>query len=99
MEALYPCADDQGDSQTGSSAMSTTPLSHQLGRRLEEIDRQISTCLTDIRRNLAELERVSQRGDAPRTDGRLGGQSDGRFADALDKAMKRGGGTGVGGTR
>jgi len=74
--------------------MTTTPLSHQLGRRLEEIDRQISTCLTDIRRNLAELERVSQQGDTPRTGD--------RFADVLGKAMGRrpgGGATPAGGAR
>lgn len=62
--------------------MQTTPLSHQLGRRLEEIDRQIHTCLRDIRRNLAELERVSKRPDPPAT-----GDS---FADVLGEAMKGG---------
>jgi len=59
--------------------MRTSPLSHQLGRRLEEIDQQIHTCLRDIRRNLAELERVSEQGD-----GATGGD---RFADVLGKAM------------
>lgn len=85
--------------------MSITPLSHQLGRRLEEIDRQISTCLTDIRRNLAELERVSQRGDGPQISGgqvngpQVGGPSGGRFADVLGKAMDRGGPNEAGGAR
>ena len=62
--------------------MSTTPLSHQLGRRLEEIDRQIHTCLRDIRRNMAELEHASRRGDAP--------PAGGRFADVLGDAIKGG---------
>ena len=61
--------------------MKNLPLSHQLGRRLEEIDRQIHTCLRDIRQNLAELERVSRRGETGRT------AAPGSFADVLGKAM------------
>ncbi|MFH1567810.1 MAG: hypothetical protein ABIL09_07395, partial [Gemmatimonadota bacterium] len=67
-----------------NTAMKTLPLSHQLGRRLEEIDRQIHTCLRDIRQNLAELERVSGRGETGRT------AAPGRFADVLGKVMEGG---------
>jgi len=60
--------------------MPITPLSHQLGRRLEEIDRQIHTCLRDIRRNMSELEHASKRPDTPATGD--------TFADMLGDAME-----------
>jgi len=62
--------------------MKIAPLSHQFGRRLEEIDHQIDTCLRAIRRNLAELDQAARKGggsDPPST-----GDS---FADVLGKAV------------
>jgi len=43
--------------------MKIAPLSHQFGRRLEEIDNQIDTCLRVIRQNLAELDQATRKGD------------------------------------
>jgi hypothetical protein len=60
--------------------MQLTPLTHtHIDRRLQDIDRQISSALRDIRRNLEELERASSRPD------------DKGFAGALRKAMDRDG--------
>ena len=39
--------------------MDNSPVTNVIGRRLDELDRQIHTCLRDIRRNLKELEQVS----------------------------------------
>jgi hypothetical protein len=59
--------------------MQLTPLTHtHIDRRLQDIDRQISSALRDIRRNLEELERASSRPD------------DKGFAGTLRKAMDRG---------
>ena len=55
----------------------------QIGRRLEELDQQIHTCLKDIRRNLAELERVSEKEEGG------GDRSGGGFADMLKASMSR----------
>ena len=45
-----------------SEEMNTSNLN--VGRRLEELDRQIHTCLKDIRKNLKELEQVSGHDDS-----------------------------------
>ena len=63
--------------------MESTPLT-QIGRRLEELDQQIHTCLKDIRRNLAELESVSENEEGAGDDG-----SGGRFADMLKASISR----------
>lgn len=58
--------------------MQLTPLNHtHIDRRLQDIDRQISSALRDIRRNLEELERASSRAD------------DKGFGEAMRKAMDR----------
>jgi hypothetical protein len=60
--------------------MELTPLTHtHIDRRLQDIDRQISSALRDIRRNMEELERASNRPD------------DKSFAGALRKAIDRDG--------
>ncbi len=60
--------------------MELTPLTNtHIDRRLQDIDRQISSALRDIRKNLEELEQASSRSD------------DKGFAGALRKAMDRGG--------
>ena len=41
-----------------------TSNSNIIGRRLDELDRQIHTCLKDIRKNLKELEQVSGQDDS-----------------------------------
>ena len=51
----------------------------QIGRKLEELDRQIHDCLDDIRKNLRELEEVS--GD--------GASRPANFADALRQALDK----------
>ena len=61
----------------------------QIGRRLEELDQQIHTCLRDIRHNLAELEKVSGWNSTA-----SGGKSEhtpgtGRFADMLKSSISR----------
>ena len=65
--------------------MDNSPVTNVIGRRLDELDRQIHTCLRDIRKNLKELEQVS--GDeAPRqTPAKTG--PDKRFADLLKTAL------------
>ena len=62
--------------------MKIAPLSHQFGRRLEEIDHQIDTCLRAIRRNLAELDQAARKGggSGPPPAG-------GSFSDVLGKAV------------
>ena len=63
--------------------MELTPLSHHhLDRRLRDIDRQIHSALRDIRRNLEELEQVSQGSET-----RAGGTRSADFADVLRQAM------------
>ena len=61
--------------------VSTT--SHQIGRQLAELDREIHAALKDIRRNLVELEEVSHMGATDRP-GR-------NFADVLKETMGEGG--------
>lgn len=68
--------------------MELTPLSHNIDRRLKDIDQQISTALRDIRKNMEELERASvdgEDGSAP-----TGSAGDKDFAATLRKAMERG---------
>ena len=62
--------------------MDTTPVN--IGRRLEELDQQIHTCLRDIRHNLAELEKVSDK-----DSGHSSGGSDSQFADMLKSSIAR----------
>lgn len=62
--------------------MKIAPLSHQFGRRLEEIDHQIDTCLRAIRRNLAELDQAARKGGG--TDSPPAADI---FADVLEKAV------------
>lgn len=70
--------------------MELTPSTHtQIDRRLQDIDRQISSALRDIRKNLEELEQASGRpgkGDSV-SNGKSGDKS---FAGALRNAMDRG---------
>ena len=46
--------------------MQTPPLPDRIGTRLNELNRQINSCLKDIRQHLEELEKASQ-GSATRT--------------------------------
>ncbi|HJP32073.1 MAG TPA: hypothetical protein QGF95_16130 [Candidatus Latescibacteria bacterium] len=71
--------------------MELTPLSNtHIDRRLQDIDRQISSALRDIRKNLEELEQASnQPGDGASATGPAA--RDKGFADALRNAMDRGG--------
>ena len=64
-------------------AMDTTPINH-IGQRLKELDQQIHTCLRDVRRNLAELEKVSDK-----ETGVSGDSSGGKFADMLKSSISR----------
>ena len=41
-----------------------TSNSNIMGRRLNELDRQIHTCLKNIRKNLKELEQISGQDDS-----------------------------------
>ena len=56
----------------------TNANTRQIGRQLEQLDREIHDCLQDIRKNLRELEEV--RGDT---------KHPGNFADAFLQALKR----------
>jgi len=40
--------------------MQTPPLPDRIGTRLNELNRQINSCLKDIRQHLEELENASQ---------------------------------------
>jgi hypothetical protein len=70
--------------------MELTPSTHtQIDRRLQDIDRQISSALRDIRKNLEELEQAS--GRPGKGDSVAAGKSgDKSFAGALRKAMDHG---------
>ncbi len=84
--------------------MELTPLSNnripgspnaneKLGRRLQDIDRQINTALRDIRRNLEELEQAAARPGAGASPPRAStGNKD--FARTLQDAMVRKPGSG-----
>ena len=64
--------------------MENAPLSHHFDNRLEQLNREISDCLKDIRQHIQELEEVQQRtrpeapGQTPRSFSEL-------LADALDQ--------------
>lgn len=59
-----------------------TSNSNVIGRRLDELDRQIHTCLKDIRKNLKELEQVSGHDDtAP-------AKADTRFSTLFKAALQ-----------
>ena len=66
--------------------MDTTPIN--IGQRLKELDQQIHTCLRDVRRNLAELEKVSDK-ESEIGACQSGGQSSGQFADMLKSSISR----------
>ena len=63
--------------------MDTSPV-NRIGRRLEELDQQIHTCLRDIRHNLAELGKVSDK-----DTGLSSGAPDSQFADVLKSSIAR----------
>ena len=65
-----------------SDQWNTTPIN--IGQRLKELDQQIHTCLRDVRRNLAELEKVSDK-ESEISNGKSGGQ----FADMLKSSISR----------
>ena len=67
--------------------MELTPLSQtHIDRRLQDIDRQISTGLRDIRKNLQELEKASNQPGEGATSTRSG-TGDKDFAATLRNAM------------
>lgn len=68
--------------ETNFGSMDTTPIN--IGQRLKELDQQIHTCLRDVRRNLAELEKVSDK-ESEISNGKSGGQ----FADMLKSSISR----------
>ena len=70
--------------------MELTPLTNNhIDRRLQDIDRQISTALRDIRKNLQELEQASKSGSGSASVDRRPGGKD--FARTLRSAIDRGG--------
>ena len=66
--------------------MDNSPVTNVIGRRLDELDRQIHTCLRDIRKNLKELEQVSGDEDTRQPPATTG--PDKRFADLLKTALE-----------
>jgi uncharacterized alpha-E superfamily protein len=64
-----------------------TSNTNVIGRKLDEMDRQIHTCLKDIRKNLKELEQVSGSEETARaTAAKSGG--DKRFSSLLKAALQ-----------
>jgi hypothetical protein len=64
-----------------------TSNSNVIGRRLDELDRQIHTCLKDIRKNLKELEQVSGQDDSAPTGNSAKTGTDKRFSTLFKAAL------------
>ena len=64
-----------------------TSNSNVIGRRLDELDRQIHTCLKDIRKNLKELEQVSSQDDSTPAGNSAKTGTDERFSTLFKAAL------------
>lgn len=69
-------------------AQMNTSNSNVIGRRLDELDRQIHTCLKDIRKNLKELEQVSGHDDSVRPAAAAKSGEDKRFSSLFKAALE-----------
>ena len=56
--------------------MKTSPLSNQIGPRLQKLDREIQDSLSEVRRHIRELEKAEQQPDQA------------RFADLLKQSLQ-----------
>ncbi len=65
-----------------------TSNTNVIGRRLDELDRQIHTCLKDIRKNLKELEQVSSQDDSTPAGGSAKTGADKRFSTLFKAALQ-----------
>ena len=64
-----------------------TSNTNVIGRKLDEMDRQIHTCLKDIRKNLKELEQVSGSEETARARASKS-VGDKRFSSLLEAALQ-----------
>ena len=57
--------------------MKISPLSNQIGPRLQKLDREIQDSLSEVRRHIRELEKAEQQ------------PNEARFADLLEQSIEQ----------